>query len=124
MRPVHWSLKNQWTAHAVPVADILCGVGISVCLPATACAVVGMFLAWIQLSAAMAGFRGIGRWNLFYRDTSPLRLVDNELLQLIERPIVPILPCIRFRRAALLCALPDIRQIFQTDASVQTLRQR
>ena len=41
----YWSLKNQRTAPAVPIADILCRVGISVCVIVTASACKGVLLA-------------------------------------------------------------------------------
>ena len=82
MRPVHWSLKNQWTAPAEPIADILRRVGISVCVPATPRAPVCMLLARIQLPTAVAAFRGVGRRHLLNHDTGHMGLVGDELFQL------------------------------------------
>jgi hypothetical protein len=61
MCPVRWSLKNQRTAHAVPIADILRRVGISVCLVVTARAGKRIFLALAERTTAVTALTRIGR---------------------------------------------------------------
>jgi hypothetical protein len=69
MRPVRWSLKNQRTAPAVPVADILCRIGIGVCVITTARTDKAMPLACAQGATAMTTLAGIRRRDLLNHDT-------------------------------------------------------
>jgi len=59
MRPVRRSLKNHRTAQAHPIPDIHRGIGISMCLSATAVAAVDVFVSGVDLPTAVAGFRGV-----------------------------------------------------------------
>jgi hypothetical protein len=123
MRPVHWSLKNQWTAHAIPVTDILCRVGISMRVVGAAWAEKRVLLPRTECATMMTTHTRIGCWHVLHHNTSYLCLVGDELLQLEERPGVPVLPCIRFGGAALSAALTDARQVFETDTRVAPLCQ-
>ena len=124
MCPVHWSLKRQWTAQPLPVADILCRVGISVCVVVTTSASKAMRLAMPKSPAPMTALAGIRRRNLLNRHTSQMGFVSDELFQLEEWPIVPVLPGIRFRALALTAPLADASQVFETDAGMTPSCQR
>jgi len=123
MCPVRWSLKNQWTAPAVPVADILRCVGIGVCVVSAAWTEKCVLFPRAECAAMMTALARIGRRHLLNSHTSQVGFVGDILFQLEERPIVPVLPCVRFRGLALSAALTDTRQVFETDASVISLRQ-
>lgn len=121
MCPVRWSLKNQRTAPAQPIADVLRGIGVGVCVIVAAVADKRMFLARTQRATAMTTFAGIGRWNFLHSDTSELCFIENKRFQLEERPIVPVLSRICLRRLPLSGARPDARQVFEAYASMTTL---
>src|SRR5262245_30718399 len=93
MCPVHWGFKNQRTAHAVPIVDILCRVGISVCLIVTASTDKGGLLAIPEGPTAMAALTRVGRRYFCYGHPSEQSLVGDKVLRLEERPVVPILAC-------------------------------
>ena len=58
MCPVRWSLKNQRTAQAVPIADILRCVGISVCMIVASWAEQRMLFSRAECPAAMTALDG------------------------------------------------------------------
>ena len=72
MCPVRWSLKNQRTAPAQPIADILRGIGIGVCMVVAALAGKRMFLARAQRATVVTTFTGVGSGHFLHRDTSKL----------------------------------------------------
>ena len=115
IRPAQPSIKNDWAAQPLPIPDIHRGIRIGVRLiPATAG--VGVFFSRVDSAAAVTRFAGVRGRDLLYSDTGDLRFIADELLQLIERPVVTVLPCIRFRALALL-RRANAFQIFQTDAT-------
>jgi len=54
MRPARWSIKNQRAAHPIPVPDIHRGIGIGVRLVSATGADVGVFMAFVNGTAAGA----------------------------------------------------------------------
>jgi hypothetical protein len=122
MCPVRWSLKNQRTAQAVPIADILRCVGISVCMIVASWAEQRMFFSRAECPAAMTALAGVRRRHFLNRHTGQVCLVGDEVLQLEERPVVPILSGIRFRSLPLSAPLADTREIFETDAGIAAVR--
>src|SRR5439155_23625429 len=101
MCPVRWSLKNQRTAQPMPIADIHGRVGISMCLIGAAWAAKSVACACPKSAAAMATLAGIGRRHVFDGHPGKLCFVGDELFELEEWPVVPVLSGIRFRGLAL-----------------------
>jgi hypothetical protein len=122
--PVRWSLKNQRTAPALPIANIHRGIGITVCVVATTGTYKGVLLAMPKGTAVMAAFARIGRRHLLDNDTGKCGFVGDELLQLEEWPIVPVLSSVSFCGLALPGMGADTRQVFQPNAGLTALRQR
>lgn len=115
MRPAHGSIKNPWATQPIPVPDNHRGIGIGVRLVSTTGADVGVFFPGIQSTAGMAGFAGVSGVDLIHRHTGGQRLVADEPLQLMERPEIPVLSRIRFRRLALLRSFAYPGQILKTN---------
>jgi hypothetical protein len=122
MCPVRWSLKNQRTAQAVPIADILRCVGISVCMIVASWAEQRMLFSRAECPAAVTARAGVRRRHFLNRHTGQVCLVGDDVLQLEERPVVPILSGIRFRSLPLSAPLADTREIFETDAGIAAVR--
>jgi hypothetical protein len=76
-------------------------------LPATAFAAAGVFISAIHTPAGVAASAGISSRDFFYRNPGQSRLVAHELLQLAERPVIAVLPGIRFPGFVLLRRLTD-----------------
>ncbi len=123
MCPVRRSLKNQRTAPAQPIADMLRGIGIGVGMVGTAWTGKRLLLARAQRATAVTTLAGRGRRHVLHGDASELRLIGDVLFSLQERPIVPVLPCVSLRCLALSETRPDTRQVFQTDARPAALGQ-
>jgi hypothetical protein len=123
MCPVRWNLKNQRTAPTMPIADILCRVGISMGMVVAARTEKAALLPGAQCPAAMAALARIRHRHFLYWDTSQARFVGDELLQLEKRPVVAVLARIRFRSLALHTALADAREVFKPYASIAAVRQ-
>ena len=77
-----------------------------------------------ECTAAMTALAGIRRRHFLDRHPGQVGLVDDEVLQLEERPVVAVLSGIRFRGLALSAPLADTGQIFETNAGVTPLRKR
>ena len=75
MCPVHQSLKNQWTAPALPVANIHRGIGITVCVIETARTGKRMFLACTDCTTSMTTLAGVRCGNFLDSDSRQLRFV-------------------------------------------------
>ena len=78
MCPVYWSLKNQWTAPAIPIANIHCGIGIAVCMIVAAPTGERVFLSVADRTTLMTTLTGVGCWHLYDQDTGQLRLVGDD----------------------------------------------
>ena len=61
----------------------------------------------------MTALAGVRRRHFLNRHTGQVCLVGDEVLQLEERPVVPILSGIRFRSLPLSAPLADTREIFE-----------
>jgi hypothetical protein len=72
-----------------------------------------MLLALAKSTAAMTALARIRRRHLCNGHTNQMGFIGDEVLQLAERPIVPILSCIRFGGLALPCTGTDARQVFE-----------
>ena len=107
MRPARWNLKDQRAAQPIPIPDIHRSIGISVRLMPAPCADVGMFMTFVDGSTMMAGLTGVVRSYGIHRHPSRQRLVAHKRLQLIKRPIVPVLPGVGFCVFTLFCRLPN-----------------
>src|SRR3989442_10885241 len=107
--PVRWSLKNQQTTQPVPVADIHSRVGISVCMIGASWTHKAMALACPQRTTAMTALAGVRRRYGLDRHTCQAGFIEDELFQLEEGPVVPVLPRIYFRRLTLSATLADTR---------------
>src|SRR5262249_47973406 len=122
MCPVRWSLKNQRTAQAVPIANLLRCVAISVCMIVAPGAEHGIFFPRAESPAGRPVFPGVLRRHFLNRHTGQVCLVGDEVLQLEERPVVSILSGIRFRSLPLSAPLADTREIFEMDAGIAAVR--
>jgi hypothetical protein len=74
MCPVHRSLKNQWTAPALPVANIHRGIGITMCMIGAARAGERMLPTRTDGTAPMAALARVRGWDSLDRDSGQLRL--------------------------------------------------
>ena len=124
MWPAQWSMKNQRAMQSEPIADVLSRVSVGVRSVPASFAGIGMFLARVDRAAVMARFAGVGRSNRFDLNLGERRLVLDELLKLIERPIVSVLSCIRLCGLALLGANPNARQILNPNPCALLYRRR
>jgi len=93
-------------------------------LPATAFAAVGVFISAIDTPAGVAALAGISGRDFFYRNPGQSRLVAHQLLQLVKRPVIAVLPGIRFPGFVLPRRLTDTAQIFETNTSPLPFVQR
>jgi hypothetical protein len=75
MCPIPWGLKNQRTAPAEPIANILRRVGISMGRSTTPYTTVDMLFTRVDLPAVMTAFRGVGRRCLLHYHPGQLSLV-------------------------------------------------
>jgi len=116
MQPARWSMKNQRAAQPIPIPDIHRSIGIGVRLVSAPCADVGMFLTLVDRPAPMAGLAGVVRRYRIHRHASSQGLVAHKRLQLIERPIVPVLPRIRPGVFSLPGRSPNAREVLKADS--------
>jgi len=123
MQPARWSIKNQRAAQPIPIPDIHRGIGIGVRLVSAPCADVGMFATFVDRPAMMAGLAGVVRTHRIHRHASSHCLVARKRLELIKRPIVPVLSGIRFGIFALLRRCPNARQVLKPDPGSAAQRQ-
>jgi len=116
MQPARWSMKNQRAAQPIPIPDIHRSIGIGVRLVSAPPADVGMFLTLVDRPAPMAGLAGVVRRYRIHRHASSQGLVAHKRLQLIERPIVPVLPRIRPGVFSLPGRSPNAREVLKADS--------
>ncbi len=82
-----------------------------------------VFLANPDMPAGVTRLAGVVRSNLIDRNAGLDRLVPDELFELVERPVVPILSGVGFRVLARL-RRAHARQVLQADSSLSFRRHR